>query len=87
MAAASAVDEALRELIVTYNELNASTVEELEDEPSPLEFMRFVSRNTPFVVRQGAATWTAVKEWTPDSLKSVMSGQRVNVAVTPHGYV
>ena len=49
--------------------------------------MRFVSRNTPFVVRHGAANWTAVQQWSPVSLKSALSGQTVNVAVTPYGYV
>ncbi|KAK7910853.1 hypothetical protein PG985_013334 [Apiospora marii] len=51
--ATAAVQESdpIAELITTYNELNSSVVEELAEEPSPLEFMRYVARNTPFVVR------------------------------------
>ncbi|RYP02640.1 hypothetical protein DL764_005685 [Monosporascus ibericus] len=75
----------LAELITTYNELNASVVEELSEEPSPLEFMRYVSRNTPFVVRQGARDWPATKKWTAAYLREVLSGHEVNVAVTPFG--
>ena len=43
--------------ITTYHELNAFIIDELHDEPSALEFMRFVSKNRPFVVRRAAATW------------------------------
>lgn len=83
----SVIGAAFVELITSFNDLNAATVEELAEEPSPLEFMRFVSRNTPFVVRHGAANWIAVQQWSPVSLKSALSGQAVNVAVTPQGYV
>ncbi|KAG9258313.1 putative pla2g4b [Emericellopsis atlantica] len=76
---------AVRELLTTYNDLNGARVEELDHEPSPLEFMRFVARNTPFVVRQGAASWKSHQKWTPDYLKDKLAGQRVNVAITPHG--
>lgn len=76
----------IAELIITYNELNSSIVEELDEEPSPLEFMRFVARNTPFVVRKGAAQWIATKTWTADYLNNFLQDQHVNVAVTPKGY-
>ena len=55
---------ALRELIASYNELNGATIDELYHEPSPLEFMRYVSRNTPFVIR-GGAQWRAHQLWSP----------------------
>lgn len=80
----STLHETLHELLTTYNELNSATIDELHHEPSPLEFMRYVSRNTPFVVR-GAARWKAHQHWSPDYLKRELSGQRVNVAVTPLG--
>jgi jumonji domain-containing protein 7 len=76
---------ALRELIVTFNDLNNSDVDELDDEPSPLEFMRYVARNTPFVIRGGASSWKASQIWNAEYLKSALSGQTVNVAVTPCG--
>lgn len=75
----------IAELITAYNELNSSFVEELDDEPSPLEFMRYVARNTPFVVRKGATHWTATKTWTAVYLESFLRDQHVNVAVTPKG--
>lgn len=79
------VDGALAHLLTTYNELNSSVIDELSEEPSPLEFMRFVSRNTPFVVRGGAASWKAVREWDFSYLTTTLDKKDVKVAVTPHG--
>ncbi|KAJ3498795.1 hypothetical protein NLG97_g854 [Lecanicillium saksenae] len=79
------IQDALEQLITTYGELNSSTIEELDCEPSPLEFMRYVARNTPFVVRGGAASWKAYQKWDKAYLLSTLAGQSVNVAVTPHG--
>jgi peptidyl-lysine (3S)-dioxygenase / protease len=81
---ADSVLRPLEELITTYNELNACMVEELDEEPSPLEFMRYVSRNTPFVVRGAASSWQACRLWDANYLTKVMQGT-VNVAVTPYG--
>ena len=80
------VDAALEELISTFNELNSATVEEFDSEPSPLEFMRFASRNAPFVIRGGASSWKACRKWDAAYLKAALAGEFVNVAVTPHGY-
>lgn len=81
------ISAALEDLLSTFNELNSAVIEELHEEPSPLEFMRFVSRNTPFVIRGGASTWKAVQEWNSAYLLSALRGQFVNVAVTPFGCV
>lgn len=78
---------ALKDLLTTFNELNGGIVEELTQEPSPLEFMRFVARNTPFVIRGGASNWRSNQEWNSAYLLSALKGQNVNVAVTPFGYV
>ena len=78
---------ALHQLLSTFNDLNGAVIEELTDEPSPLDFMRFVSRNTPFVVRGAASTWKASQEWNSAYLISALRGQFVNVAVTPFGCV
>ncbi|XXH00773.1 hypothetical protein Hte_007124 [Hypoxylon texense] len=75
----------IADLITSFNELNLGTVEELDEEPSPLEFMRYVARNTPFVVRGGAADWPAVRRWSAAYLRDQLAGHRVNVAVTPYG--
>lgn len=80
-------DEAIENLISTFNELNSNSIDELHDEPSPLEFMRYVARNTPFVIRGGASSWKACRDWNSAYLLSVMKGQNVNVAVTPYGFV
>jgi hypothetical protein len=74
-------------LITTYHELNPSTIEELHEEPSPLEFMRYVSRNRPFVVRKGAQDWPACQKWNAKYLHQIMKGQTVNVAMTPLGRI
>lgn len=73
------------DLISSYHELNSGSVDELRKEPSPLEFMRYVARNLPFVVRKGASSWAAAKEWNAKYLVDVMGEQLVNVAITPHG--
>jgi jumonji domain-containing protein 7 len=47
--------------------------------------MRYVARNRPFVIRNGAKDWKARKRWSAAYLSSVMAAQTVNVALTPHG--
>ncbi|KAH7385920.1 cupin-like domain-containing protein [Pyrenochaeta sp. MPI-SDFR-AT-0127] len=47
--------------------------------------MRYVARNRPFVIRNGAKDWKACKRWNAANLIEVMKGQDVNVAITPHG--
>ncbi|MFX9552042.1 hypothetical protein ABTO49_20850, partial [Acinetobacter baumannii] len=59
---AEATTDPLEELLKTYNELNAAVVDELDEEPSPLEFLRYVARNTPFVVRGAASGWEACQK-------------------------
>ncbi|KAM0443764.1 hypothetical protein ACHAO4_010424 [Trichoderma viride] len=83
--AAPDLDDSLKNLMNTYNELNSHSVEELFSEPSPLEFMRYVARNTPFVIRGGASHWKATQKWNSAYLKSALDAQSVNVAVTPFG--
>lgn len=75
------------ELLTTYNELNGSSIEELSEAPSALEFMRFVKQNRPFVIRGGASDWEATTTWNVLVLKDLLKGHSVNVAVTPKGYV
>ncbi|KAG9240571.1 cupin-like domain-containing protein [Calycina marina] len=73
------------ELITTYNELNSPVIDELTEPPSALEFMRFVAKNRPFVVRGGASNWSAAETWNIATLKKWLKGQDVTVAVTPNG--
>ena len=73
------------DLITSYHELNSGSVDELREEPSPLEFMRYVAKNLPFVIRKGASSWAAAKEWNAKYLVDVMGEHLVNVAITPHG--
>lgn len=82
-----AADTAIENLLSTFNELNSNVIDELHEEPSPLEFMRYVARNTPFVIRNGASSWKACREWNSAYLLSALKGQSVNVAVTPYGFV
>jgi jumonji domain-containing protein 7 len=82
----SQIQDPIAELIINYHELNSSVIEELDEEPSPLEFMRFVARNTPFVVRAAAADWQPTRTWTVDFLQDFLGDEPVNVAVTPYGY-
>ena len=77
----------ISELITCYFDLNSVLIDELEDEPSPLEFMRYVARNTPFVVRRGASHWEAMKTWNASFLETGLASHTVNVAITPNGSV
>jgi peptidyl-lysine (3S)-dioxygenase / protease len=78
---------AIENLIITYHELNSSIVDELTSEPGPLEFMRYVARSRPFIVRDGAADWSATRSWDTEYLLNVMGSSNVKVAITPSGYV
>lgn len=81
------VDKALVDLLTTYHELNGSEIDELDATPSPLEFMRYVARNQPFVVRGAASAWPAVQLWNVGYLEKVMADALVKVAITPFGSV
>jgi jumonji domain-containing protein 7 len=73
------------ELLTTYAELNSSRIDELTEAPSALEFMRYVARNRPFVVRGAARDWEATRTWNVQTLQELLGPQSVNVAVTPEG--
>ena len=80
------VDEAITEMLTTYHELNGN-IDELLEAPSPLEFMRFVSKNRPFTIRNGCRDWPALQNWNLSYLKAKMYNKPVKVAITPHGSV
>lgn len=79
------LDESIRELIEAYHELNANVVDEVFEEPSALEFMQYVARNRPFVIRGGAQSWKAVQDWSAEYLINATGDNEVNVSITPHG--
>ncbi len=81
----NSVRDAVRELISAYQDFNPPSVDELKEEPSALEFMRYVARNRPFVLRKGAKEWKACRKWNDQYLRKAMESQTVNVAVTPLG--
>lgn len=81
----TSLEQLSRELLDNYNELNMNSVDELWEEPSPLEFMRYVARNRPFVIKQGARHWTACKRWSANYLVESIGNSTVNVAITPKG--
>ncbi|TKA79651.1 hypothetical protein B0A55_03446 [Friedmanniomyces simplex] len=75
----------LTNLITTYHELNAAVVDELHEEPSALEFMRYVATHRPFVVRRAVSEWKACRKWDAGYLRQTMGDEEVRVAVTPSG--
>ena len=79
------INEALVELLTSYRDLNGHQVDELDEAPSPLAFMRYVAKNRPFVVRRFALEWPAVKLWNAEYLEKVMGNSLVKVAITPSG--
>lgn len=82
----STIYTAMEELITTYHELNGSHVDELAELPTPLEFMQYVHRGRPFVIRGAVSEWPAM-HWTTEYLENEMKGSRVQIAMTPSGLV
>lgn len=70
------------DLLKTYAELNSSTIEALDECPSALEFLRYVKKNRPFVVRKGAQDWKATRTWNRAYLEAALRNQSVNVSVS-----
>ena len=81
------MNAAIEHLISSYHELNSSLIDNLTEEPSPLEFMRYVACNRPFIVRGGISSWPAVQKWDVQYLKAVLSDKAITVALTPDGSV
>lgn len=79
------LEENLISFLDNYNSLNAACVDELDEDPSPLEFMRYVAVNRPFVIRKGARYWDATEKWNANYLEAVMGDTNVQVATTPLG--
>lgn len=77
----------IAELLISYDELNSPHVDVLDEVPSALEFLRYVARNQPFVVRGGASDWKATRTWNVSTLKDLLKNEKVNVAITPKGHV
>ncbi|RDW94805.1 putative phospholipase a2 protein [Coleophoma crateriformis] len=76
----------IAELLISYDELNSPHVDVLDEVPSALEFLRYVARNRPFVVRGGASDWKATRTWNVSTLKGLLKDEKVNVALTPKGH-
>ncbi|KAI9698721.1 MAG: hypothetical protein M1836_003831 [Candelina mexicana] len=85
MPSPTSLNTAVSDLLTTYNDLNSSSIDILTSEPSPLEFMRYVSKNRPFVIRGGASNWPATKKWNAEYLVRAMEGNKIQVAITPCG--
>ena len=77
--------QAIVGLLSSYHELNVDFVDELVDPPSPLQFMRYVAANRPFIVRKGISHWPALSKWNSKYLREMMGSTSVEVAVTPLG--
>ena len=60
------------EAIRSYHDLNGGQIIQLDEEPSALEFSRYLGRNVPFVIRDGAREWPAVQKWGLEYLKTCM---------------
>ena len=77
---------ATEEMLTAYNELNGD-IDQLHEDPSPLDFMRYVAKNRPFIVKEGCKGWTATRKWGVSYLEEIMSDTPVKVAITPDGSV
>ena len=72
-------------LIRTYHELNSEHIDVLHSEPSPIQFMKYVAKNRPFLVKGGCAAWGAIRKWNEEYLTQKMGNGAVKIAITPHG--
>ncbi|KAK6359280.1 hypothetical protein TWF696_000443 [Orbilia brochopaga] len=89
----SSPSAALRQLLISYADANypSTRIEYLPHPPSPLEFLRIVSRNRPMIIRNAMTDWPAMgagdgdKKWTVEYLKQQMGNAEVAVAETPLG--
>ncbi|KAI9667205.1 MAG: hypothetical protein M1821_000018 [Bathelium mastoideum] len=79
------LDRSVAALMTSYHELNSSKVEELDEDPTPLEFMRYVAQNRPFIIRGGAENWNALQKWNAAYLKQMIGSRKVTVAMTLDG--
>jgi jumonji domain-containing protein 7 len=79
------MEDPIANFINTYHDFNLQCVDEFSEQPSALDFMRYVATKRPFVVRQGAEEWQALRKWNAAYLYKVMGEQSVNVATTPFG--
>lgn len=80
------MEKALLALVEEYQDLNPSTVAEIDYTPSALEFSRFVGQNRPLVIRgQGQREQTlALEHWTNAYLIEKVQ-EKVAIAVSPEG--
>lgn len=81
----NSISASIEDLITTYQEVNSAQIDDLDEEPSPLEFMRYVAKNRPFVIRKGASDWYACRKWNAEFLREEAGDAMVQVAVTPFG--
>ncbi|KAL1302367.1 hypothetical protein AAFC00_002770 [Neodothiora populina] len=79
------LNTALLDLLSTYQDLNPNVADEIHEEPSPLEFMQYVARNRPLIIRGGAESFKAYRDWGAAYLTDVVGECDVNVSVTPFG--
>lgn len=79
------LSKGVAKMLRTYHEINADGIDEFTHEPTPLEFMKYVHRNRPFIVRGGCADWPAVRKWNLDYLLQKVGTSTVEIAETPLG--
>ena len=82
----SNIAEATAHMLTTYHELNGG-IHVLYQEPSPLDFMRYVTKNRPLLVRRGCSEWLAVRRWNVNYLGKIVKDTPIKVAITPYGLV
>lgn len=80
------LEQATEEMLITYHELNGG-IDMLHECPSPLEFMRYVAKNRPFMVRAGCSAWPAVRRWDVSRFRTTLTDTPIKVAITPYGLV
>ena len=66
-------------------DLHPTCVDELHASPSALDFLRYVGKNQPFVVRNNPLDSRASQLWSPSYLCQQMGERPLSIACSPSG--
>ena len=77
--------EVTRELIDAYHSTNSTSIDVLLANPTAIQFLGYLAKNRPFVVRGSCRDWPAVQKWDVRYLTKMMGDTEIEVAETPCG--
>lgn len=76
------IEAHLRRVAKDYQDLSSSTVEELHQTPSSIQFSQFVASNRPLVIRRRQQHQLALTTWSNEYLLRAMGDRIIDIAVS-----